>query len=65
MTMYESKQGLLPIFTRWWLKWRPCKRAVQINAGQGIPACIEFYVPWYAWPLEFIHRMIFGKTEFK
>ena len=52
--------------TKWWLKVRPCKSAIQINANQGIPPCIEFYVPFWAWPFELLHRLyclIFGKDK--
>lgn len=24
-------------------------------------ACVEVYVPWWAWPLEMAHRAIFGR----
>lgn len=52
-----------PLFLRrWWVKIRECKDAVQID-DSGIPACHEFYVPWYAWPLELIYRAVFGKVE--
>ena len=51
-----------PLFMRrFWLKTRPCKDAVQVG-DSGLPACHEFYVPWYAWPLELAYRAIFGKA---
>ena len=51
----------LPIpLQRWWLRTRNCKLGIQMNPEDGMPACIEFYVPWWAWPLELIHRAIFG-----
>lgn len=52
-------------FCRWWCRVRPLKNAVQLNAGEGIPAAVEFYVPWWAWPFELLHRLIFGSTKFK
>ena len=48
---------------RWWLRTRPCKNAVQMNPNDGIPACIEFYVPAWAWPFELLHRAVFGKAK--
>lgn len=47
------------VFAAWWLGTRPCSRAVQIGPP-GMPGIIEFYVPWWAWPLELIHRAVFG-----
>lgn len=41
---------------RWWLKTRDCK---------DFPNLIELYVPWWAWPLEIFHRLIFGSTKIK
>jgi len=58
---YVMKKALPTPLTRWWLKTRPCKNAVQIGP-EGISACIEFYVPWYAWPFELLHRLVFGKA---
>lgn len=55
--------GKRKIFTRWWLSTRPCKNAVQLNVGEGIPACVEFYVPIWAWPLELLHRVVFGTVK--
>jgi hypothetical protein len=50
------------ILCRWWLKTRVCKSAIQINSDQGIPAVREFYIPIYAWPLELLYRLFFGKA---
>lgn len=60
---YVEAIGRPLLLTRWWLNTRPCKNAVQINKGQGIPACIEFYIPIWAWPLEWLHRLFFGSTR--
>jgi hypothetical protein len=49
-------------FRKWWLATRPVKDAVQID-GQGIPPVVEFYVPWWAWPIEAVHRLVFGYPE--
>lgn len=60
--MNTGKSLPLPL-CRWWLKTRPCKLGTQLNAGQGLPPCIEFYVPAWAWPLELLHWAIFGRTS--
>ena len=44
------------LFCKWWLKTRPCKNTVQ--------TCIEFYVPFWAWPFELLHRAFFGSVKF-
>jgi len=62
--MLGTSLSLPKYLCRWWLRTRPCKNAVQINAGQGIPASVEFYVPFWAWPFEILHRAIFGSTRF-
>lgn len=48
--------------TRWWLKTRACSRGIQLN-HDGTPPCVEFYVPWWTWPLELTHRVIFGRAR--
>lgn len=55
----------LPIYKcRWWLKMRACKRAQLIGKPQsGVLPVQEFYVPWWAWPLEILHRILFGKKK--
>jgi len=40
------------LFCRWWCRSRP------VDDGM-----MEFYVPWWAKPLDFIHRMIFGRVK--
>jgi hypothetical protein len=54
-----------PIYLcRWWLKMRECKRATLIgNPQPGVLPVQEFYVPWWAWPLELLHRIIFGRAK--
>ncbi len=54
---------------RWWLRTRPTKDAIQLpngTYGSGntqvtvTGPVIEFYVPWWAWPMELLHRLVFG-----
>jgi hypothetical protein len=52
-----------PFLCRWWLRTRPCQLRIQID--KEVPACIEFYVPWWGWPFELTHRLIFGSTKIK
>lgn len=40
---------------RWWIKSRPVKSA---NGS----AAAELYVPFWALPLELLHRAVFGKA---
>ena len=61
---YVMCEALPKPLTRWWIKTRPCKNAVQIGP-KGMPACIEFYVPLWAWPFELLHRVVFGRTVLK
>ena len=67
--MEESTFGTAkcrPLFLcRWWLKTRDIKNPIQLNPGEGIPPAVEFYVPWWAWPLELLHRLIFGHARLK
>ena len=48
------------ILTRWWLKTREVKAIVYPNNLIG--ASYEFYVPFWAWPFELLHRLFFGKV---
>ena len=63
-TNYVERKSLPKPLTRWWLKTRPCKNAIQMGP-KDTPACIEFYVPLWAWPLELIHRLVFGRAVLK
>lgn len=47
---------------RFWLKVRRTD-IMRLDPFKLSPAIHEFYVPWYAWPLEIIHILVFGKTE--
>jgi hypothetical protein len=53
----------LPL-SRWWLKTRPCKLAIQLGPP-GMRPVVEFYVPVWAWPLEIMYRLIFGSSKLK
>jgi hypothetical protein len=44
---------------RWWLRIRACE-SILLNGLWTAQA--EFYVPWWSWPLELIHRFFFGKV---
>ena len=46
---------------KWWKRARTCKRGIQLN--NNMLPCIEFYVPWWAWPLEIVYRAIFGNPK--
>ena len=48
---------------RWWLLTRPCARGEQLDSCGAFSPSIEFFVPWWAWPLELLHRAIFGSTR--
>lgn len=53
------KTAAKPIQRRWWLRTRPVSNGIQLGL-QNVPAAIEFYVPWWGWPFEILHRCIFG-----
>jgi hypothetical protein len=48
-----------PILCRWWLKTRP----IRVPEYRSDDKVLEFYVPWWAWPLELLHRIIFGSSR--
>jgi hypothetical protein len=56
--------GRHPILCRWWLRGRVVIDP-RVNASGPYPtkAFVELYVPWYAWPLELLHRIVFGSTK--
>jgi hypothetical protein len=58
---YVVRKSLPPILTRWWLKTRKCEESVQIGP-EGVSASIEFYIPWWAWLFELLHRLVFGRA---
>jgi len=45
---------------KWWIRVKPCA-AIMIDGLWS--ASSEIYVPWWAWPFEIIHRMIFGSSK--
>lgn len=56
-----TRTGLPRQLTRWWLKVRQIE---PIRTDDGlIHAMSEFYVPFWAWPFELLHRMVFGSTK--
>lgn len=60
VTLQIKVRRALPLpLCRWWLKTRPCSRGIQLGPPNTPPA-VEFYVPWWAWPLEWLHRLVFG-----
>ena len=62
---FSTATGRPELLTRWWLKTRTIKRAIQINKNEGISPCVEFYVPFWAWPLELLYSLIFGSSKLK
>jgi len=60
--MNEMKIGTpAPWYERkWWVRVREIE---SIWTPQGWTGCAEFYVPFWAWPLELGHRMIFGNPK--
>ena len=46
---------------RWWRKSRPSTKSIQLN--KNLPPCLESYVPWWAWPLEWISNFFYGKIR--
>lgn len=56
-----------PWLCRWWVRTRPVKpdkfhRAMCRLTSSGARAPVEFYVPWWGWPLELLHRAVFGRA---
>gem|GEM_PF-5263448 len=58
----RTEVGRHPMLCRWWLRTRSCRLGIQLN-NDGTPPCIEFYVPWWAWPLELLHIAVFGRAK--
>ena len=44
---------------RWWLNTRGCPPVKYPDGTTGASA--EIYVPFWAWPLEALHRAVFGR----
>ena len=47
------------LMQRWWVKSRPSGKFLYFD-GKGNQPVIEFYTPWWGWPFELLHRLIFG-----
>jgi hypothetical protein len=47
---------------RFWIKIRKTGDVLNVSDTELKHAIHEFYVPWWAWPLELLHRIIYGKT---
>lgn len=43
----------------WWIKSRPSGKFLYFD-GKENQLVIEFYIPWWGWPCELLHRLIFG-----
>ena len=59
---YKIGKSLPKPLCRWWLRLRPCKKAIHLGPTNTLP-CMEFYVPWWAWQFELLHRLIFGSSK--
>ena len=51
-----------PLLCRWWQRVREVEPIRYADGSIG--ACHELYVPWWSWPLELLHRFIFGNPQF-
>lgn len=60
-TKYTIGKSLPRPLCKWWLRTRDCKG--QIPTDGWIHPAIEFYVPFWAWPLELLHRAFFGNPK--
>ena len=49
------------LLTRWWLKTREITPSTYSDGLVG--ASYEFYVPFWAAPLDFLYTLVFGKAE--
>lgn len=56
---YSKGVGYHPIFCKWWIKSRIHKKVKVIPPYLDYEIC-ELYVPWWALPLEILHRIVFG-----
>jgi len=59
-TQYEVCVGRPRWQCRWWLRSKP---APILPGDDGLFHGAEMYVPWWAWPLDLAHRLIFGSTK--
>lgn len=56
-----------PLWQRRW--WTRTKLAYEPEGCPEYPklpeAVYEFYIPWWGWPFELVHRAIFGRVKMK
>lgn len=52
----EATLARNPFLCRCWIRTRENKDFLGLR---------EIYVPWWAWPFELTHRLIFGSTKIK
>lgn len=62
-TTYVKRTCRPTIFTRWWLGIRKFKPSSEFNECGLKYAIHEFYVPWWGWPFELLHRLVFGRAK--
>ncbi len=53
---YSIGQSRHPILCRWWVKTKECEATTPEEAVH------ELYVPFWAWPFEWLHRLVFGRA---
>jgi len=58
-----KESQLEPWFIRRW--WLNCRVTTIDNINGSWVAASELYVPWWAWPFELLHRLIFGRAYIK
>ncbi len=67
MAELEYKIGVArPLWQRkWWMRCRNVDPVIsEMPDGSRLySACAEFYFPWWAWPLELVHRVKFGNPK--
>ena len=59
---YVRGKSLPRPFCKWWKRVRDRKGQIP-QKGAFIQPCIELYVPWWGWPFELLHRLIFGNPK--
>lgn len=59
-TEYTFGRSRHPALCRWWLSARKVPKHPIEPAGMP---CFKLVVPFWAWPLELLHRAVFGKAK--
>ena len=59
MSQMKSCRGRHPLLCKWWMRVEPLK----FEPSSRLQSGARFYVPWWAWPLELVHRAIFGRVK--